>query len=409
MEQNIKLISGGVCAAKGFTASGVHCGIRKNRTKKDLALVVSSQPAAAAAVYTTNLVKGAPLTVTKDHLSDGTARAVICNSGNANTCNANGIEIAEKMSALTADALGCSPNDVIVASTGVIGQPLNIEPIAAGIPELAASLSPLGEHDAAEAIMTTDTKAKEVAVEFTLGGKVCRLGGMAKGSGMIHPNMATMLVFITTDASISPSLLQKALSSDVAETFNMLSIDGDTSTNDMVTVMANGLADNPTVTSEDSSDFKVFMKALNSVTVALCRMIAGDGEGATKLLECEVTGAPNAACAKTVAKSVVCSSLLKAAMFGADANWGRVLCAIGYSGAPVDVGRIGVTFRSPAGKIEVCRMGAGVDFSEDDAKRILSEAEITICVSLGMGNADATAWGCDLTYDYVKINGDYRT
>ena len=409
MEQNIKLISGGVCAAKGFTASGVHCGIRKNRTKKDLALVVSSQPAAAAAVYTTNLVKGAPLTVTKDHLSDGTARAVICNSGNANTCNANGIEIAEKMSALTADALGCSPNDVIVASTGVIGQPLNIEPIAAGIPELAASLSPLGEHDAAEAIMTTDTKAKEVAVEFTLGGKVCRLGGMAKGSGMIHPNMATMLVFITTDASISPSLLQKALSSDVAETFNMLSIDGDTSTNDMVTVMANGLADNPTVTSEDSSDFKVFMKALNSVTVALCRMIAGDGEGATKLLECEVTEAPNAACAKTVAKSVVCSSLLKAAMFGADANWGRVLCAIGYSGAPVDVGRIGVTFRSPAGKIEVCRMGAGVDFSEDDAKRILSEAEITICVSLGMGNADATAWGCDLTYDYVKINGDYRT
>lgn len=409
MEQNIKLISGGVCAAKGFTASGVHCGIRKNRTKKDLALVVSSQPAAAAAVYTTNLVKGAPLTVTKDHLSDGTARAVICNSGNANTCNANGIEIAEKMSALTADALGCSPNDVIVASTGVIGQPLNIEPIAAGIPELAASLSPLGEHDAAEAIMTTDTKAKEVAVEFTLGGKVCRLGGMAKGSGMIHPNMATMLVFITTDASISPSLLQKALSSDVAETFNMLSIDGDTSTNDMVTVMANGLADNPTVTSEDSSDFKVFMKALNSVTVALCRMIAGDGEGATKLLECEVTEAPNAACAKTVAKSVVCSSLLKAAMFGADANWGRVLCAIGYSGAPVDIGRIGVTFRSPAGKIEVCRMGAGVDFSEDDAKRILSEAEITICVSLGMGNADATAWGCDLTYDYVKINGDYRT
>ncbi len=409
MEQNIKLISGGVCAAKGFTASGVHCGIRKNRTKKDLALVVSSQPAAAAAVYTTNLVKGAPLTVTKDHLSDGTARAVICNSGNANTCNANGIEIAEKMSALTADALGCSPNDVIVASTGVIGQPLNIEPIAAGIPELAASLSALGEHDAAEAIMTTDTKAKEVAVEFTLGGKVCRLGGMAKGSGMIHPNMATMLVFITTDASISPSLLQKALSSDVAETFNMLSIDGDTSTNDMVTVMANGLADNPTVTSEDSSDFKVFMKALNSVTVALCRMIAGDGEGATKLLECEVTGAPNAACAKTVAKSVVCSSLLKAAMFGADANWGRVLCAIGYSGAPVDIGRIGVTFRSPAGKIEVCRMGAGVDFSEDDAKRILSEAEITICVSLGMGNADATAWGCDLTYDYVKINGDYRT
>ena len=409
MEQNIKLISGGVCAAKGFTASGVHCGIRKNRTKKDLALVVSSQPAAAAAVYTTNLVKGASLTVTKDHLSDGTARAVICNSGNANTCNANGIEIAEKMSALTADALGCSPNDVIVASTGVIGQPLNIEPIAAGIPELAASLSPLGEHDAAEAIMTTDTKAKEVAVEFTLGGKVCRLGGMAKGSGMIHPNMATMLVFITTDASISPSLLQKALSSDVAETFNMLSIDGDTSTNDMVTVMANGLADNPTVTSEDSSDFKVFMKALNSVTVALCRMIAGDGEGATKLLECEVTEAPNAACAKTVAKSVVCSSLLKAAMFGADANWGRVLCAIGYSGAPVDIGRIGVTFRSPAGKIEVCRMGAGVDFSEDDAKRILSEAEITICVSLGMGNADATAWGCDLTYDYVKINGDYRT
>ena len=401
-------IAGGVCAAKGFSANGVHCGIRKNQTKKDLSLIFSSVPASAAAVYTTNLVKGAPLTVTKKHLANGTAQAVICNSGNANTCNANGIEIAEEMSALAAKALGISADDVIVASTGVIGQPLSIAPIAAGLPELIAGLSAEGGKAAAEGIMTTDTVMKEVAVEFTLGGKTCRLGGIAKGSGMIHPNMATMLVFLTTDAAISPAMLQKALSGDIAGTFNMLSIDGDTSTNDMVTVLANGLAGNPVVDTE-GEDFTAFMKALNSVTIALCRKIAGDGEGATKLLECKVTGAADLTTAKIVAKSVICSSLLKAAMFGADANWGRVLCAIGYSGAQVDVQKVDVAFRSAAGTVEVCKNGAGLNFSEEIAKKVLLEKEIEILVELNSGDAASTAWGCDLTYDYVKINGDYRT
>lgn len=404
----MKIINGGVCAAKGFTAGGIHCGIRKNKTKKDLSLIFSSVPASAAAVYTTNLVKGAPLAVTKKHLSDGRAQAVICNSGNANTCNADGIEIAEKMSELTAESLGISPQDVIVASTGVIGQPLNIEPIAAGIPKLASSLCESGSTDAALGIMTTDTAVKETAVEFQLGGKVCRIGGIAKGSGMIHPNMATMLVFITTDAAVSREMLQKALSGDIADTFNMISIDGDTSTNDMVTVLANGQAGNPEITEEDD-DFKVFMKALNTVTVHLCRMIAADGEGATKLLECDVTGACDKQTAKAVAKSVVCSSLVKAAMFGSDANWGRVLCAIGYSGADTDVSKVGVSFKSDKGEVVVCKNGSGVDFSEEKAKEILLEDEITIAVSLGDGEATSTAWGCDLTYDYVKINGDYRT
>lgn len=404
----MKVIEGGVCAAKGFRANGVHCGIRKNHSKKDLSLIFSTVPASAAAVYTTNLVKGAPLTVTKKHIANGTAQAVICNSGNANTCNANGIEIAEEMSALAASALGISAEDVVVASTGVIGQPLSIDPIAAGLPELVAGLSENGSGTAAEGIMTTDTVRKEVAVEFTLGGKTCCLGGIAKGSGMIHPNMATMLVFLTTDAAISPAMLQKALSGDIANTFNMLSIDGDTSTNDMVTILANGLAGNPEVT-EEGEDFTAFMQALNSVTIALCRKIAGDGEGATKLLECKVTGAADLATAKTVAKSVICSSLLKAAMFGADANWGRVLCAIGYSGADVDVNKVDVAFSSPAGTVAVCKDGAGLDFSEEIAKQVLLEKEIEILVELNSGDAASTAWGCDLTYDYVRINGDYRT
>ncbi len=404
----MKTISGGVCAAKGFTASGIHCGIRHNKTKKDLSLIYSTTPASAAAVYTTNLVKGAPLTVTKKHLENGVAQAVICNSGNANTCNANGIEIAEAMSKLAADALGVSANDIIVASTGVIGQPLSLDPIANGISALVASLSEDGSDDAAEGIMTTDTVKKEIAVEFEIAGKVCRIGGIAKGSGMIHPNMATMLVFITSDVAISPTLLQKALSCDIAKTFNMLSVDGDTSTNDMVSVMANGQAGNPVIDCE-GDDFNTFCKALNSVTIYLSRRIAGDGEGATKLLECKVSGAADEATAKTVAKSVICSSLLKAAMFGADANWGRVLCAIGYSGADVDVNKVGVCFRSNKGTIEVCQNGAGVAFSEEKAKEILLEDEIEILITLDSGNASATAWGCDLTYDYVKINGDYRT
>ncbi len=404
----MKIINGGVCAAKGFRASGIHCGIRKNRTKKDLALIYSEKVATAAAVYTTNLVKGAPLTVTKSHLANGQAQAVICNSGNANTCNANGIEVAEQMSALLSDALHISANDVIVASTGVIGQPLDITPIQHGIPALVEGLSSEGSDAAAEGIMTTDLAKKEIAVEFEIGGKICRMGGIAKGSGMIHPNMATMLVFLTTDVAISSEMLQKALSTDIANTFNMISIDGDTSTNDMVSVMANGMAENAEITAE-GADFDAFMKALNTVTVYLCRRIAGDGEGATKLLECRVSGADSLATAKTVAKSVICSSLLKAAMFGADANWGRVLCAIGYSGAAVDVNRVGVSFRSAKGEIEVCRNGAGVAFSEEKAKEILLESEIEILVSLGNGTQTATAWGCDLTYDYVKINGDYRT
>ena len=403
----MKLIPGGVCAASGFTANGIHCGIRKNHSKKDLALVVSAVPAKAAAVYTTNLVKGAPLTVTKNHISDGTAQAVICNSGNANTCNANGIEIAEGMCALAAKTLGIAPENVVVASTGVIGQPLSLAPVERAIDALAAGLSTDGDG-AAEAIMTTDTVKKQVAVEFTLGGKTCHLGGMAKGSGMIHPNMATMLVFLTTDAAVSAPMLQKALSTDVAGTFNMVSIDGDTSTNDMVTILANGLAGNPEITAE-GEDFTVFMEALNTVTVQLCRMIAGDGEGATKLLECKVSGAADLPTAQIVAKSVICSSLLKAAMFGADANWGRVLCAIGYSGADVDVHKVDVAFRSAKGTIAVCENGAGVAFSEETAKEILLEPEIEILVGLNSGEAAATAWGCDLTYDYVKINGDYRT
>ena len=404
----LKHIEGGVCAAKGFTAGGIHCGIRKNRTKRDLALIVSEVPAAAAATYTTNLVKGAPLTVTKSHIADGYARAVICNSGNANTCNADGIEVAEKMSALLADALGIDASDVVVASTGVIGQALNVEPIAAGIPALIASLSADGSDAAAEGIMTTDTIKKEVAVEFTVGGKTCRIGGIAKGSGMIHPNMATMLVFITTDCAIAPEMLQKALSADIQDSFNMVSVDGDTSTNDMVTVLANGMAGNAEIAA-DGEDYAAFCAALNAVTADLCRKIAADGEGATKMLECVVTGAADTATAKTVAKSVICSSLLKAAMFGADANWGRVLCAIGYSGANVDVNKVDVSFRSDKGTIDVCKNGAGIPFSEEIAKEILLEKNIDILIGLNSGDAIATAWGCDLTYDYVKINGDYRT
>ena len=404
----MKIITGGVCAAKGFQANGIHCGIRKNHSKRDLALIYSEVPASAAAVYTTNLVKGAPLLVTKKHIADGKARAVICNSGNANTCNADGVDIAEAMSALVAQQLSIPAGDVVVASTGVIGQPLKLDPIAAGLPALAEGLNPDGSAAAAEAIMTTDTVRKEIAVEFELGGKACHLGGIAKGSGMIHPNMATMLVFLTTDAAISAEMLQKALSGDVAGTFNMVSIDGDTSTNDMVTILANGMAGNAEISAE-GPDFTTFMTALNTVTVQLCRCIAGDGEGATKLLECRVEGAQSLSTARTVAKSVICSSLLKAAMFGADANWGRVLCAIGYSGADVDVNRVDVAFKSPKGIVEVCKNGAGVPFSEEEAKAVLLEKEIEILVKLNSGDAEATAWGCDLTYDYVKINGDYRT
>ncbi|MBQ8429882.1 MAG: bifunctional glutamate N-acetyltransferase/amino-acid acetyltransferase ArgJ [Clostridia bacterium] len=403
----LKQIQGGVCAAKGFTANGVHCGIRKNKTKRDLALIYSETVASAAAVYTQNLVKGAPLTVTKNNIANGKAQAVICNSGNANTCNANGIEIATQTCELIAKELGICPTDIVVASTGVIGQPLDITPIQNGIPALVEGL---GAHSdlACEGIMTTDTRPKEIAFEFEIGGKVCHIGGIAKGSGMIHPNMATMLVFVTTDCAISSKMLEKALSADVKDSFNMISIDGDTSTNDMVSVLANGLAGNEEIACV-GAEFDSFCEALNAVTTYLCREIAGDGEGATKLLECKVCGGKDTAAAKTVAKSVICSSLFKAAMFGADANWGRVLCAIGYSGADVDVNKVDVSFRSAKGEIAVCKNGAGVEFSEEKAKEILLEKEIEVLIGLNDGDGKATAWGCDLTYDYVKINGDYRT
>ncbi len=400
-------IKGGVCAATGFKANGLHCGIRRNKMKRDLALIVSDVPAAAAAVYTQNLVTGAPNTVTKTHLQNGIARAIICNSGNANTCNADGIEVAEKTCEALAGALKISADDVVVASTGVIGQRLDPTPIINALPELTAGLGDHGDL-AAEAIMTTDTCPKEISYSFTVGGKECKIGGIAKGSGMIHPNLATMLVFITTDCAVSAEMLQKALSKDVTDSFNMVSVDGDTSTNDMVVVLANGQAGNEEITAP-GGDFDAFCQALRAVTVWLCRQIAGDGEGATKLLECIVTGAKDQPTARVIAKSVICSSLTKAAMFGADANWGRVLCAIGYSGAEVDVTKVDVAFRSAKGTVPVCKDGAGIEFSEEIAKEILLEKEIEILIGLGDGDGNATAWGCDLTYEYVKINGDYRT
>ena len=403
----MKFINGSVTAAKGFKASGVHCGIRKNRSKNDLALIVCEKRAAAACVYTKNLVKGAPIYVTKENVADGYARAIICNSGNANTCNENGIEIARNMCSLCEEYADISASDVIVASTGVIGQPLDITPIKNRMSELVASLGsdPL---PAAQAIMTTDTIDKQFAVEFTADGKKCVVGGIAKGSGMIHPNMATMLVFVTSDVDISPEMLQKALSSDVEDSFNMISVDGDTSTNDMVSVMASGLAGNKKITGE-GEDYSAFCEALGAVTKNLCRKIAKDGEGATKLITCRVSGAKDKPTAKIVAKSVISSSLFKAAMFGADANWGRVLCAVGYSGADIDVNKIDVSFSSENGSVEVCAAGSGVDFSEEKAKDVLSSDEVSVAINLNSGDFEATAWGCDLTYDYVKINGDYRT
>ena len=407
----VTFITGGVTAAQGFSATGEHLGIRKNRTRRDVALIVSDSPASAACCYTQNLVQGAPIAVTKQNVENGVAQAIICNSGNANTCNANGVEIAQGMCELVEKYVGVKAGDVIVASTGVIGQPMTLDPFTAGMGKLADSLegTPTGGRRAAEAIMTTDTVAKEVAVKFALGGKECKLGGISKGSGMICPNMATMLCFLTTDAAISPVALQRALSTVVPDTFNMLSVDGDTSTNDMVSVLANGAAGNPTIQTAMGADYECFKDALYKVCERLCEMMAKDGEGATKLLTCEVTGARSETVAKAVAKTVIKSTLLKAAVFGSDANWGRVLCAIGYSGVDVDVAKVDVNFRSNRGLIAVCRMGAGVPFSEETAKDILSDDEITVQVALNAGSATAKAWGCDLTYDYVKINGDYRT
>ena len=394
---SIKFVDGSVTAPKGFVASGVHCGIRKNKNKRDLALIYCEKPCTAAAIYTTNLVKSAPILVTRANLENGTAQAVICNSGNANTCNSDGVAVAEKTCALVAKALNIDEKDVIVGSTGVIGQKLPIEPIANSIPELVSALSKEGATNAAEAIMTTDLVKKEYAVETEIGGKTVYIGGIAKGSGMIHPNMATMLCFITTDAAISADMLKIAVKTVADKSFNMVSVDGDTSTNDTLAVMASGLAGNAEIT-EQNEDYNIFVEALTILCRKLSKEMAKDGEGASKLLVCKVSGAKTEKDAKGVAKSVVCSSLLKAAMFGSDANWGRVLCAIGYSGCDVDIN-----------KVDVCKNGAGIDFSEEIAKTVLTEDEIDIVVELNDGNGVAEAYGCDLTYEYVKINGDYRS
>lgn len=403
----MKITDGGICAAKGFKANGIHCGIRKNKAKRDFALIVSEVRAAAAGVYTSNLVKGAPVVVTKNNLTDGYAQAIICNSGNANTCNADGIEVAKEMCGLVTEVGGIPASDVVVASTGVIGQKLDITPMRQHFGELWQGLGDAGEF-AAEAIMTTDTVKKSVAVEFMLGGKICRIGAIAKGVGMVCPNMATNLIFITSDVAITSEMLQTALSEDVKTSFNMISVDGDQSTNDTCCILANGLAGNQLISGKGSA-FKSFCAALNYCTVKLSKMIAKDGEGATKLIECRVVGADRKCTAKAVAKSVIKSSLVKAAMFGEDANWGRVLCAIGYAGVKIDVNVVDVSFSSKSGEICVCKGGYGVDFSEEEAKTVLSQDEVTILINLNTGSSSATAWGCDLTYDYVKINGDYRT
>ncbi|MGN0532040.1 MAG: bifunctional ornithine acetyltransferase/N-acetylglutamate synthase [Eubacterium sp.] len=417
MNNIYKTIEGGICASKGYKANGTYCGIKKSANdnpnaphKNDICLYISEVPANAAAVYTQNKVKGAPIIVTKANMekSGGKAIAVIANSKNANTCNADGIEKANRMCRLVSQELGIPQEQVIVASTGVIGQILPIEPIEKAVPILAKGLSSDKNLEAATAIMTTDTVKKEYAVEFDINGVTCHLGGMAKGSGMIHPNMATTLNFITSDCAISIEMLQKALSEIVKITCNCLSIDGDQSTNDMVCLMANGMALNEEITCE-GNEYEVFKSALYQVMSNLTRMLAKDGEGATKLLECVCSGAKNKDTAITVAKSVVCSSLFKAAMFGEDANWGRVLCAIGYADADFDINKVDVDLSSAKGTVGVCRNGSGVEFSEDKAADVLSCDEINILIDLHDGNYDATAWGCDLTYDYVKINGDYRT
>lgn len=424
--KGITFIDGGVCASKGFKANGIQCGLAHKpltdtetnsavannalpaKKKNDLALIVADKECTAAAVYTTNKVKGAPILVTKEHIKNGTAKAVIVNSVNANTCNADGVEKAQKMCSLVSAETGIDENDVIVASTGVIGQILPIEPIANGMKELVDGLTYDGNSRAVEAIMTTDTQVKEVAVQFEISGKICTMGGMLKGSGMIHPNMATTLTFITTDVDISAELLQRALSDVVKITLNRVSVDGDTSTNDMVCVLANGTAENTPINSENE-DYEKFVNALYAVMMNLARKMARDGEGATKLIECICHGADTEKTAEIVAKSVITSSLFKAAMFGEDANWGRILCAVGYAEADFDINRVDVAICSAQGSIDVCRNGAGVEFSEEKAKEILSEEEIIIDISIGDGAGYAVAWGCDLTYDYVKINGDYRS
>lgn len=409
------IISKGVCAPKGFKANGIHCGIRKNKSKKDLSIIYSDVMCSAAAIYTQNKVQGAPIAVTKAHIDDGYAQAVIVNSGNANTCNADGVDIANQMSHLCAEALHLKENDIIIASTGVIGQQLPIQPIADHMQELVSGLNDDGSFDAVSGIMTTDTFQKEYAVSFTLDGKECKVGGIAKGSGMIHPNMATMLAFLTSDVKIAPVMLKKLVKEVGDDTFNMVSVDGDTSTNDMLSIMCNGLAENEEIV-EINEDYQIFKQAVYTVCEALSKMLASDGEGATKLLTCKVNNARSIKDAKAVAKSIICSSLFKAAMFGNDANWGRILCAIGYADAEYEVDKIDVLLASAKGSMQVCKNGKGVSvensdtgIDEEKALEILKEKEVEIIVDLKDGTHNAIAWGCDLTYDYVKINGDYRT
>lgn len=404
----MKYIEGGICSPKGFKAGGINCGFKSGSTKKDLAMIVSDTMCSAAGVYTTNKVKGAPITVTKTNIADGKAQAIICNSGNANTCAPDGIEIAEKTCELTAASLGLKKEDIVVCSTGVIGQKLAIEPFEKGIPELTSKLSYNGGNEAAEAIMTTDTIPKSIAAEFEIEGKRCVIGGIAKGSGMIDPNMATMLSFITTDTKISPEMLNKALKADIKTSYNQICVDGDTSTNDTVAVLANGEAGNAGIT-EEGQAFDTFCQALSMITTYLSRKLARDGEGATKLIECNVMGAPDQITASKISKSVISSNLFKAAIFGADANWGRVLCAIGYTDGDFSTENIDVEMASSKGSVFVCEGSKHKEYSEDEATEILSEEEIIINVNMNQGSFKATAWGCDLTYDYVRINGDYRS
>nr|WP_326189469.1 bifunctional glutamate N-acetyltransferase/amino-acid acetyltransferase ArgJ [uncultured Oscillibacter sp.] len=407
----LKYIEGGVCAAQGFRAAGIHVGVKTHAAwKKDVALIVSDVDCAAAAMFTTNVVKAAPIHVDRKHLADGKARAIVANSGNANACAPQGEENAIKMCAAAAKAIGCPPEDVLVSSTGVIGQTLKVQVIEEGMPALYEALDHSVEASdaAAHAIMTTDTVKKEVAVETVIGGKTVRMGGIAKGSGMIHPNMGTMLCFLTTDCAISPAMIRAALKEVVCKTFNRISVDGDTSTNDSCIVLANGLAGNVEIT-EQGADYRAFTEALMTLCTELARKMAADGEGAKHLITCTVTGAADEKTAETVARSVISSTLTKAAIFGADANWGRVLCAMGYSGAEFDPETVDVSFASAAGDIAVCEKGRGLPFDEDLAKKILTEHDVEIRISMGTGAGTATCWGCDITYDYIKINGDYRT
>lgn len=404
----MKVIEGGVCAAAGFYAGACHCGIRKSIKKNDLAVIASEVMCNAAATYTTNRVKASPLLLTKEHLADGMAKAVIVNSGNANACAPDGMENAKREAEAAAGFLGIDANDIVVASTGVIGQRLTVECIEEHVGDITMKQGIAGSEEAAWAIMTTDTQPKTVAVEFEADGHICHIGGICKGSGMIHPNMGTMLSFVTTDCAISSEMLEKALKQDVKKTYNRVTVDGDTSTNDMCVVLANGLAENPQIT-EESAAYAVFAEALHFVNETLAKKIAADGEGATRLMTCTVKGAKDEATAEVLAKSICSSSLVKAAMFGADANWGRVLCAMGYSGAEFNIADVTVSFLSAAGQIVVYDHSVVLDFDEDLAKKILSEPDVEILVELAEGDGNVSCWGCDLTYDYVKINGDYRT